>query len=143
MSVLVDVAEAVKGRINAQLPGLGSPAVREHVPLYDLSTQGLDVKVSVVPKDVRIDRESRQAARWEIEIDVGVQRRVATAGLGEIDAMHGVVESVQDVLYGADLATTPVARFRSSAISPILVPDHVERMNTYTSVITVTYRVTR
>lgn len=143
MSTVISIADAVAASINAQTFVPTVNAERSHLPIFDLGTVGDAIKVSVVPRGVVVANASRSMNFFEVSIDVGVQKRVDPEQPAQVDALHDLVEQISDHLRLKRLDTMPEAQWLTSEHEPVLAAEHLERLSVFTSVLTVTYRLTR
>ena len=75
MSVIVDVAEAVKTELNEHEFSQAFTAERHYRPIFDLKDMK-DLHVTVVPKGVMLATAGRDRAQHDVQVDVAVQRKV-------------------------------------------------------------------
>jgi hypothetical protein len=143
MSAFVAIADAVAESINAQIFSPPVTAVRSHLPIFDLGTVGDAIKVSVVPRGVVVANASRSMNFVDVSIDVGVQKRVDPEQPAQVDALHDLVEQIGDHLRLSRLDTMPEAQWIGTEHEPVLAAEHLERLSVFTSVLTITYRLTR
>ena len=143
MSVVIELSDAVAASINAGAFDPPVTAERSHLPIFDLGTVGDAIKVSVVPRSLTVAAASRSSGFFDAAIDIGVQRRVDPDDPAQVDALHGLVEQVGDRLRLSPLETLPGAQWIASEHDPLLAAEHLERLSVFTSVLTVTYRLTR
>ena len=145
MSLVVDIADAVVGELNAAPGGTFSQtftAERKVLPVHELKDLA-DLKVTVVPKAVEISGSTRAASQYEITIDIGVQRKLAP-GSGdpdtEVATLGTLVDEIADYIRRRPLSAAPWASWVSIANDPVYAPEHLLEQRVFTSVLTVTYR---
>ncbi len=143
MSSVVALADAIAASINAQSFSPPVTAERSHLPIFDLGKVGEAIKVSVVPRSLTVANASRSLNFFDASIDVGVQKRVDPEDASQIDTLLGLVEQIGDHLRLKRLDTMPEAQWLSSEHEPVLAAEHLERLSVFTSVLTITYRLTR
>lgn len=148
MALTLDIADAVVAELNAAPPGTFDPAftaVRRVLPVFDLAEMA-DLHVSVVPRAVDIAGATRSASQYDVQIDIGVQQKLASAD-GELDQqvppLCGLVEQIADYLRRRVLQAIPGAVWVRTANDPIYAPEHLSQLRQFTSVLTLTYRITR
>lgn len=147
MSVIIDIADALTAELNGpDSPKFGSPPVglsaqRSYKPGYELA-ELKDLRVTVVPKGVEMQGITRSIVQHEVQIDIGVQKKLDTAEAAEIDALMNLVEKIADFLRLCRLPLADLAWVRTEN-APIFAPDHLDQMRAFTSVLTATYRVLR
>lgn len=143
MSAIVELADAIAASINAQTFVPAVTAERSHLPVFDLGKVGDAIKVSVVPRAVLVTGASRSTNYYDLSVDIGVQRRVDPNDPAQVDALLDLVEQIGDHLRLKRLDTLPAAQWIGSEHEPVLAAEHLERLSVFTSVLTVTYRLTR
>ncbi len=143
MSTVVALADAIAASINGQTFAPPVAAERSHLPIFDLGTVGDAIKVSVVPRSLTVANAARTLNYFDVSIDVGVQKRIDPNDPGQIDSLLGLVEQIGDHLRLQRLDTMPEAQWLSTEHEPVLATEHLERLSVFTSVLTLTYRLTR
>lgn len=143
--VISQIAQAVMDALNAGVAeeafDADFTAVRAYLPQYELPEMA-DLKVTVVPKQVVLTGGSRSAAQQDVAIDVAVQQRVDPQDLDAVDALMELVESIAGYLRTRRLTLNGLhASWLSAEHEPIYAPEHMEQMNQFTSILTVTYRL--
>jgi hypothetical protein len=143
VSVSIAIANAIAASLNAQgfVPAI--TAVRTHLPIFDLGQVGDALKVSVVPRSVAVEGATRTSNFFDVATDIGVQQRVDPNDPTVIDTLLDLVEQIGDHLRLKRLDTFPDAQWLASEHDPILAAEHLERLSVFTSVLTITHRVTR
>jgi len=143
MSVSLAIADAIAASMNAQTFMPPVTAVRSHLPVFDLGQVGDALQVSVVARSVAVTGASRSTNFFDFSTDIGVQKRVDPNDPSQIDALLDLVEQIGDHLRLQRLDTFPDAQWLASEHDPVLAAEHLERLSVFTSVLTVTHRVTR
>lgn len=143
MSLLADIADEIVSSINGASLSVSLTAKRSPLPVFDLGLVGSDVVVSVIPKALALTVESRTEQLYDVETDVGVQKRVQRESNTEVDEMFDLVQEIGDVLRFTDYTSVGGARWVSMTNDPAVFPDHLENDSVFTSLITVTHRVLR
>lgn len=141
-AAITQVADAVVESLNGTSFSQWFLSERVYVPVIDLTTI-TSLTVSVVPRGVDIEPVTRDSDWFDVAVDIGIQARVDPADKAAVDAMTDLVEEVIDHLRHKDLAAMPAAAWLSIANNPVYMPDHLKEFRTFTSVITVTYRIRR
>jgi hypothetical protein len=142
MSLVADIAEAVKDELNGHEFGMEFEATRGYLPLFDLAEMK-DLHVTVVPKGMTMEMARRDAARHDVQLDVAVQKKLDAADNSEIDALMALVEEISDFLRFRRLEGLPGAAWLKVENAPVYSQEHLSEMRQITSVLTVTYRVMR
>ena len=140
MSVITDIAEAVKDELNGHDFSMEFGAAREFLPVFDLQEMQT-LHVTVVPAGLTIQKLDRSRTQSNVQVDIGIQKKLSTADNDEIDAMMALVEEIVDFLRFRKLAGCPEALWVSTENNPIFVREHLSEMRQFTSVLTLTYRV--
>lgn len=140
MSVIVDVAEAVKDELNAHEFSIEFVAVRRYQPVFDLKDIS-DVVVSVVPRRKRTEPASRGAVQDTVEIDIAVQQKIQPGNNGLPDALMDLVEEISDFFKQRRLTEYPGAAWTGVENQPVFHPGHIRKLGQFTSVLTLAYEV--
>lgn len=136
---IIEIAEAVKEALNAAPPGtfcLTFNAERGYVPTFELPDLKT-LKVTVIHKALleMPGEGSRGKTSRHYQIDIGVQKRCAETV--EFDTLTLLVEQIAGHLRAKRVAG---AAWISTENDPVFIPEHVEQLKQFTSVLTVTYR---
>lgn len=140
MSVIVDIAEAVKNELNGHHFSQSFTAVRTYLPVYELKDMGT-LHVTVVPKSRELQLETRRDVRRDYEIDIAVQKRFSADTAAEIDPLMTLVEEITDFFVPGRMTSYPAAVCFPATNNPVYSPAHMRRMRQFTSVVTLTFRV--
>lgn len=152
-SQVVTILGEVAGLITAASAALPMPVnvITARLPMAELADldASLPVRVTVVPHlpDGRaISQEARGTAEDQVEIDIGIQRRVGnTEGQpndSDIDALLVLSEAVANLFKPGRLPTSGASWVRT-VHSVLFDPAHLLQHSTFTGVITVTFAVYR
>jgi len=144
-SLITQIAQAVTDALNAGVAedafAMSFNAERAYLPVYELPDMA-DLKVTVVPKRRTIAGGTRGASQQDVAVDIAVQKRVNPADLEESDALVALIESIGNYLRFKRLDLGDVtASWLLAEHEPVYAPEHMEQMNQFTSVLTVTYRL--
>jgi len=144
MKLTIDIADAVAAELNAAEAGTFAEdftAQRRVLPKFELADLA-DLKISVVPKGVEIERATREARRCDISVDIGIQQKVGKDVDAEVERLCELVEQIADYLAGRGLLASGMSgvAFLSVANEPIYSTEHLADDLVFTSVLTVTYR---
>ena len=143
MSLVLDIATAVAAELNAAPQGTFDVPVQalcSVLPVYDL-TQMADLKVTVVPKAVQIDGATRATSQFDVQIDIGIQRKLGSDLEAEVAALLDLVDQIAEYLRNRPLSAAQHAMWVSTANEPVYAPEHLADKRLFTSVLTLTYRV--
>jgi len=142
MSLVIDIADAVTAELNSAPPGTFSQAFtaeRSVLPVFELSDLA-SLKVTVVPRSVQITGSTRSASQYEIDIDIGVQKRVGKTVDDDVETLSTLVDEIADYLRRRPLQQIPGAVWVSIGNEPVYAREHLAEQRVFTSVLTVTYR---
>ena len=142
MAVITDITDAVVASLNSGSFSRPFTAQRRYQPSFELPEMQT-LQVSVVPKSVSITKATRDSGYFDFAIDIGVQKKVNTEALAEIDALMTLMDEIADRLRLTRLDGAPQAAWLSIQHEPIFAPEHLDQLRQFTSVLTVTYRVAR
>ena len=160
MSTITAIADAVVTLLNeSEVLPEGVTAERHYVPTFELKDMDT-LHVSVVPRGVAIQPLGRTTFQHDVQIDIGIQQRFPPApgsdpgnGPGseteQVDALMGQVEQIANALRGKRLPPLPDSGLPGGAMwvrtqnEPIYLPEHLAQPRQFTSVLTLTYRVTQ
>jgi hypothetical protein len=143
MAMILTIADAVVAELNAASAGTFDPAftaVRRVLPEFDLSDLA-ELKVSVVPKAVEINGSTRSVGQFDCQIDIGVQKKLGKDLDAEVMALCGLMDAIAGYLRRRPLSAAPHAAWVRTQNDPVYAPQHLAEQRTFTSVLTVTYRV--
>ncbi|MCC7407221.1 MAG: hypothetical protein IT442_04065 [Phycisphaeraceae bacterium] len=144
MSTILDIADAVTTELNSPGSPLAGQAVvqRHYKPAFDLKELKA-LHIVVVPKAVESTGATRTLMQMDVQIDVGVLKKLGDDPVAEADALMTLVEDIASYLRSRQLTTLPGAAWVRCENTPIYAPDHLEQLRQFTSVLTLTYRVLR
>lgn len=135
MALIPDIAEAVVAALNGHTFSQPFTAQRAFRPVFDLAEMK-DLHVTVVPKGVELSTAGRGLAQSDVQIDIGVQKKLAAGDNAEIDALIGLVQEVAEFVRAT-------GRFGDAAWvktenTPIYSQEHLGELRQFTSVLTLT-----
>ncbi|GMV98589.1 MAG: hypothetical protein AMXMBFR83_29380 [Phycisphaerae bacterium] len=138
MALIADIAEAVVTALNGHTFSQPFTAQRAYRPVFDLKEM-TDLHVTVVPKGVELTTAGRGLAQSDVQIDIGVQKKLAASDNAEIDPLLGLVQEIAEFVRAT-------ARFADAAWvktenTPIYSQEHLGELRQFTSVLTLTLRV--
>ena len=143
MQMTIDLADAVTSQLNQS--EIITDAKRQVLPIHDLS-QLRELTVSVVPRGVQVQSITRKLSQYDCEVDIGVQQKL-TVPQDEIDPvvkdLSGLVQQIADYLQRQPLTDMPYAIWIKVENVPIYDPEHLANQRVFTSVLTLTYRITK
>ena len=139
MAAVIEIANAVVAELNRNTELKPEfTAEMNLLPEFELKDMKT-LRVTVVPKSLKVVGQNREASGKEIEIDIGVQQRTA-----EPDRLAELLQLVEDIITVFDrkrLTEYPAALCVKVANDPIYDPEHLRQMRQFTSVITLTFKV--
>ena len=140
MSIIIDVAEAVKDELNAGSFSAEFTAQRLYQPHYELKDMKV-LHVSVVPASTALSLADRKSTRRDEQIHVAVQEKLQTADNDEIDALMDLVQEIADHFHTRRLNAVESAICTEAENAPIYDQEHMEKWRQFTSLLTLTFRV--
>ena len=142
MAVITDIAEAVVAQLNAGTFSLAFTAERAFLPVFELSDLK-DLRVTVVPKSVRITPGGRSHNQHDCAIDVAVQKKLDAADNVEIDPLMTLVDEIADFFRLRRLESYPGAIWLRTENEPVYSQEHLDQLRQFTGLLTFTFRVMR
>lgn len=140
MSRILEIADAVVAELADGSFSATFVPQRQVLPAKELSDLA-DLQVTVVPKAVEISGASRSVSQYDVQIDIGIQKRLSGDPDTEVPGLLDVVDEIAAHLRGRPLADAPQAVWVRTANEPVYAPEHLAEQRTFTSVLTLTYRV--
>ena len=141
-SELIQVTEAVVTALNAGTFSQSVTAVRHYLPRFDLA-EVKDLHVSVVPKGIEVAQATRDKGTFDYRIDVAVQKKLTSGSAAELDPLLALVEEIAESFRGKRLPGMSTAMWVKTEHAPVYAPEHLQELRQFTSVMTLTFRVTR
>ena len=143
MQMTIDLADAVTSQLNQS--EIITNAKRMVLPIHDLS-QLRELTISVVPRGVQVQSITRKLSQYDCQVDIGIQQKL-TVPQDQVDtAVHGLSRLVQQIgeyLQRQPLTDMPYAIWIKVENVLIYDPDHLANQRVFTSVLTLTYRITQ
>lgn len=138
MAPLVDVATAIASALTGAVfspPYASVTAERTYNAVYDLEKTSA-LAVFVVASNTVTSRVARTVRQNEIQIDVGVEKKLAKADNAELDLLMELVKEIGEFI---DVSKT-FADYRviNVANDPAFSPEHLEKLRVFLSVLTIT-----
>jgi len=87
-----------------------------------------------------ITADSRATNRRDIRIDVGIQKKLGTAGQSGMDALMDLVEEIEAHVQTTRVFDSNNAVWIGSENTPIFSQEHLAESRMFTSVLTFTFR---
>jgi hypothetical protein len=139
MALLIDIANAVAAELNGSViwPE-GVTAVMNLKPEFELKDLK-NLKVTVVPRALKLSSETRRDGGREVKVDIGVQRKTADPDI--LAELFQLVEDIAGLFERKRLSQYQHAVCVGIENDPIYDPEHLRQMRQFTSVITLTFKV--
>jgi hypothetical protein len=141
-SELIRVADAVVAALNVGAFSMPFTAERHYQPVFDLAEMK-DLHVSVVPRGREIAQAARTLATFDCKVDVAVQKKFTTGDAAELDPLMALAEELAEFFRCKRLPGLPDAAWVKTEHSPVYAQDHLQELRQFTSVMTLTFRITR
>jgi len=138
--MITQVAEAVVAALNSATFSQPIAATRSYLPRVEL-TELKSLKVTVVPSSVSVVTLSRGQTQRDVAIDVAVQKKLAHEQNADLDPLLTLAEEIAEHFRDQRLDSFPDAAWVKTEFKPIYAPEHIEQLRTFTSVLTLTFRV--
>jgi hypothetical protein len=142
MPLITQVADAVVADLNAASFSQPFTATRAYVARFELP----DLKtltVTVVPSSASVTAAARGPAQQDVAIDVAVQQKLADEQNATLDPLLVLAEEIAEHFRGRRLSTFPDAVWSRTEFTALYAPEHLEQLRTFTSVVTLTFRIIR
>lgn len=140
MPLITQVAEAVVAELNAATFSQPITATRSYLPRVELADLKV-LKVTVVPSSVTVAAVSRSQTHRDVAIDVAVQKKLGQEQNISLDPLLTLAEEIAEHFRAKRLDSFPGALCVKTEFKPIYAPEHIEQLRTFTSVLTLTFRV--
>lgn len=140
MPLITQVAEAVVAELNATTFSQPITAFRSYLPRVELA-ELKTLKVTVVPSNVTVVAASRSQTQRDVAIDVAVQKKLGQEQNVSLDPLLALAEEIAEHFWAKRLDSFPGALCVKTEFKPIYAPEHIEQLRTFTSVLTLTFRV--
>ena len=137
--MITDIAEAVTDELNGGSFSMAFTAERKAVPMAKLSEMD-SLHVTVVPREVESAALDRTRDSHDVKVDVAIQKRVASLENDAVDPLMALVQEIADFLNRRNVGG---ALWKKTENKPVYSPEHLREMKQFTSVLTLTYQVTR
>jgi hypothetical protein len=140
MSMIIDIAEAVKESLNAATLSQAFTAERHYQPLFELKDMK-NLHVTVVPSGVASVTLGRGRAQHDFRIDVAVQKKFGKGDGAELDPLMSVVDEIAGHFRSKRLDGDANAIWVKPENEPVFAQEHMDEFRQFTSVLTFTFRV--
>jgi hypothetical protein len=140
MPLISKVAEAVVAELNAATFSLPVIATRSYLPRVELANLKT-LQVTVVPSRLVVAAASRGQTQQDVAIDIAVQQKPPSEQNADLDPLLALAEEIAAHFRGRRLDSFPDALWVKTEFKPIFAPEHLDQLRTFTSVLTLTFRV--
>jgi len=140
MSEIADIAQAVVDALNAHVFSVPFTAQRDYTPTFELKDMGT-LHVTVVARGIEMATASRAYAQNDWQVDVAVQKKIASENNAEVDALMALVQDIAEHLRA--VGTFGPGQWLRAENIPIYSPEHLNDMRQFTSVLTLTLRTVK
>jgi len=138
MSTIANIAEAVVTALNGHTFSQPFTAVRAYRAAFDLKDMK-DLHVTVVPKGAEMSTAGRGLSQSDVQIDIGVMKKLTAADNAEIDALMGLAQEIAEFVR-ATRQFGDATWVRTENL-PIYSQEHLAELRQLTSVLTLILRV--
>ncbi|MGC9455257.1 MAG: hypothetical protein ACP5HU_10390 [Phycisphaerae bacterium] len=139
MPLVIDIADAVVAELAGGFFCEEITPQRRVLPDFELAELA-ELRVTVVPKATEIAGGTRSVCRYDVQVDIGIQKKLGTDLDAEVAALCGLTDEIAEFLRKRPLAAAPWAAWVGIANEPVYAPEHLAEQRAFTSVLTVTYR---
>lgn len=139
MKIAIDIADAIANALGGGTFTEPVTVARRVLPAYEL-TELKDLTVTVVPKSVQMTNITRDATRYQVAVDIGIQQKIGKDTDAEVLRLSGIVSQIVAVLNRRSFPALG-AQFTTLANEPVYAPDFLSEKRLFLSVVTVTYTV--
>ena len=140
-SLLLEIADTVTADLNAGGFSRSFTAVRRLLPRRELTELGTDVLVTVVPKSIEVATASRAHNQHDCQVDIAVQRKVASAEDEALDWLMELTQQIADHFRLRTLDSFPAACWIKTEYPAVYAPEHLENHLVFTGLVTLTFRL--
>jgi len=142
MALVIDIADAVVAELREGTFSQSFTPLRRVSPQYDIAELAV-LRVTVVPASMEISNDSRMASRHDVQIDVGIQKKLGRSLDDDIAPLRNLVDEIGEFLKRRRLSQMPQVLFLSLTNDPIYAVEHLVDNGVFTSVLRITYRALR
>lgn len=142
MATILQIADSVTAQLNTADLSHSISADRLYVPNFDLENMK-ELRVSVVPRELIILAHDRATCKYNARIDVAVQQKFEHGNNAEIDPLVALVEQIADLFRLKRLDSMPEARCTQVEHPVIYSAEHWEQLRQFTSLLTLTFQLSR
>jgi hypothetical protein len=140
MSITTQIANAVVAELKNNKDKFSIQFEPSMLVLPNFESSELQtIRVTVVPRTLEIERNSRNSAKYIVGIDIGIQRRIENTPEETVENLGNLVDEIILFLKSASLSDFHSAQVSSIANDPIYSPEHLQQKRIFTSVLNVKY----
>ena len=138
MSIVTKIAEAVVSELAEH--EFSQQFEPKMLVLPDFKPVDLEIlRVSVVPRTLEIERQTRGSMKYIVTIDIGIQKRIVGTSEETVTTMGTLVDEISEFLQTVDLSQFPAAQLVNIVNDPLYVPEHLQQKQSFTSILVVKY----
>ena len=97
------------------------------------------LRVSVAPRTLEIERQTRSSTKYIVIIDIGIQKRIEGTPEDTVATMGTLVDEIAEFLHTRDLSQFPAAQLVNIVNEPLYVPEHLQQKQSFTSILSLKY----
>ncbi|MGE0375340.1 MAG: hypothetical protein AB7I48_11650 [Planctomycetaceae bacterium] len=99
--------------------------------------------MTVVPSSVSVTAAARGATQQDVAIDIAVQQKLDSEQNAALDPLLALAEEIAEHFRGKRVAGFQDAIWSKTEFTALYAPEHLEQLRTFTSVVTLTFRIIR
>ena len=142
MSTILQIADAVVAELAAGSFDQELFVERLYVPDFDLEEMD-ELRVTVVPRELRVSGLNRTQCSYEADIDIAIQKKFKLGSAAEIDPLVELVEAIADFFRLRRLTSFPAVIWSGTEHHVLYSEEHWNQYHQFTSLLTLTFRVDR
>ena len=137
---ITEITQAVVEELNSESWSLPFAARRLYRPRFepaDLKT----LQVSVVPRSLTIEADSRGDDNRQYQIDLAIQQKLTTESAEEIEPLLALADEIVRHFKLRRLTAMPGALCVKIEHDPIYAVEHLDELRCFTSILTLSFRI--
>ena len=140
MALIIDIADAIVASLNEHEFSQDLTAERKYLPIFELPEMG-ELHVTVVAQGLEREEITKGGTdRSDVKVVVFVQKKLTKVEEdGEVDDLMDLAEEI--VLYLEGVEVFGGAVWSKTEHNPIVLPEHLDKLRQFTSVITLSLTV--
>ena len=142
-ATVLHIADSVVAELNAADFSIDNiEAKRLYVPNFDLEDMK-ELRVTVVPREVEYLPLDRASNKLHAMVDIAVQKKFSKGDANEIDPLVAFVEEIADYFRLKRLSSFVAARCVKVENSVLYSTEHWLQFNQFTSLLTLTFELSK